>query len=71
MCFVVQNSICEISYGDGGGIRACKRVPVLSMSALMVETPQSIPTAPSMQRHTMRVVWVIGCADISKNSNYG
>ena len=27
--------------------------------ALMVETPQSVPTAPSMQRHTMRVVLVI------------
>ena len=27
--------------------------------ALMVETPHSIPTAPSMQRHTMRVVLVI------------
>lgn len=25
----------------------------------MVETPQSVPTAPSMQRHTMRVVLVI------------
>ena len=31
------------------------------MGALMVETPQSVPTAPSMQRHTMRVVLVIGC----------
>ena len=27
--------------------------------ALMVETPQSVPTAPSMHRHTMRVVLVI------------
>ena len=27
--------------------------------ALMVETPQSVPAAPSMQRHTMRVVLVI------------
>ena len=27
----------------------------------MVETPQSIPTAPSMHKHTMRVVLVIGC----------
>ncbi len=27
--------------------------------ALMVETPQSVPTAPSMQRHTMRVVLAI------------
>ncbi len=25
----------------------------------MVETPQSVPTAPSMQRHTMRVVLAI------------
>ena len=29
------------------------------MGALMVETPQSVPTAPSMHRHTMRVVLVI------------
>ena len=36
-------------------------ISVLSsvMGALMVETPQSVPTAPSMQRHTMRVVLVI------------
>ena len=27
--------------------------------ALMVETPQSVPTAPSMHKHTMRVVLVI------------
>ena len=27
--------------------------------ALMVETPQSVPTAPSMHRHTMRAVLVI------------
>ena len=29
----------------------------------MVETPQSVPTAPSMQRHTMRVVLDIECLD--------
>ena len=29
--------------------------------ALMVATPQSVPTAPSMHRHTMRVVLVIKC----------
>ena len=29
------------------------------MGALMVETPQSVPTAPSMHKHTMRVVLVI------------
>ena len=38
-----------------------ENVLVLSsvMGALMVETPQSVPTAPSMQRHTMRDVLVI------------
>lgn len=29
------------------------------IGALMVETPQSVPTAPSMHKHTMRVVLVI------------
>ena len=29
--------------------------------ALMVETPQSVPTAPSMHKHTMRVVLVMEC----------
>lgn len=38
-----------------------ENVLVLSsvVGILKVETPQSVPTAPSMQRHTMRVVLVI------------
>ena len=32
-----------------------------AMGALMVETPQSVPTAPSMHKHTMRVVLVMEC----------
>lgn len=31
----------------------------MGCSALKVETPQSVPTAPSMHKHTMRVVLVI------------
>ena len=38
-----------------------ENVLVLSsvVGTLKVETPQSVPTAPSMHRHTMRVVLVI------------
>ena len=39
------------------------------IGALMVETPQSVPTAPSMQRHTMRVVLVIKCKSKNLNGN--
>ena len=33
------------------------------MGALIVKTPQSVPTAPSMHKHTMRVVLDIECLD--------
>ena len=42
-----------------GSVRVINSVLSSVIGALMVETPQSVPTAPSIQRHTMRVVWVI------------
>ena len=57
-CIVISATIYAERSGSVGVINF-----VLSsvMGALMVETPQSVPTAPSMHRHTMRVVLVIGC----------
>lgn len=55
-CIVISATIYAERSGSVGVINF-----VLSsvMGALMVETPQSVPTAPSMHRHTMRVVLVI------------
>ena len=72
MCFVVQNSICEISYGDGGGNTGMQKSTRTIYECIDGgDTAPSFPPHRVLQRHTMRVVWVIGCADISKNSNYG
>ena len=57
-CIAISATIYAERSGSVGVIKS-----VLSsvMGALMVETPQSVPTAPSMHKHTMRVVLVIGC----------
>ena len=61
-------SVCWVSFSiprRGWALPMCGFVGVVNsvlssvMGALMVETPQSVPTAPSMHRHTMRVVLVI------------
>ena len=55
-CIAISATIYAERSGSVGVI-----ISILSsvMGVLMVEIPQSIPTAPSMQRHTMRVVLVI------------
>ena len=65
-CIAISATIYAERSGSVGVISS-----VLSsvIGALMVETPQSIPTAPSMQRHTMRVVLVIEYKSKNLNGN--
>ena len=52
-----------VLFGVRTDFNSWENVLVLSsvVGALMVETPQSVPTAPSMHKHTMRVVLVMEC----------